>query len=325
MPRIQSMSKILLAGILPFLMIVMALLPSTFAENPSPYDEWDFDIISERFTVTHNPQNPEIMNISVPVKYNGEFPTGTTNVDVVVTDPTGREDTMFGKTLDLQIGHTQPIEFDYLMSHEGTYTVDAYLKSPSDLHKNWPFDNDSRTLEIKPNGLLKELATKGTESGLITSYFLDDPLQIRYDEVVHAKITLPDDNNFEKIVLVNGDFVKQYSTDVKDIYIDGNGNYDDMAVKLVQHGNLLPMADAQETLQEYVVFYAMDKGECTNAFCVKINHVDADYEVPVELIAVAIVVVVVIVGISVYVIKTRPAPYRSNVSIGSMQHPVNEP
>ena len=108
----MSNAQRVVAGILPVLLIAMAL-PSTFAETPTPYDEWDFDIITERFTVTQDYDDPKIMNISVPIQYNGEFPTGTTNVDVVVIDPLGVDDTQFGNTRILEIGHIDTVEFNY--------------------------------------------------------------------------------------------------------------------------------------------------------------------------------------------------------------------
>jgi hypothetical protein len=184
--------------------------------------------------------------------------------------------------------------------------VDVSLKSPSELHQNWPFDNEVKTLEIEPNELLKKLDTRGDESGLITSYFLANPSEIQYDEVVHAKISLPEDHNFEKIALVNGKFVKEYGTNVKDIYIDGNYNYGDMKVKLVQYGNLLPMADAQETLQEYVVFYSYDKELCTQVFCINIDPAD-DPEFPLWLL-----LFTGVIPVAYYIIKTRPRPYVSD-------------
>ena len=108
-----------------------------YAETPSPYDEWDFDIVSEEFTVVQSHKNLERMNISVPIIYNGEFPAGTTHVYVVVTDPLGRDHNLFGQTRDLKIGQTQVMEFEYLMTEDGIYVVDVSLKSPSELQQNF--------------------------------------------------------------------------------------------------------------------------------------------------------------------------------------------
>ena len=305
-------------------LITFTVISEAFAETSTPYDEWDFDIISERFTVTQDSNSLETMIIKVPVRYSGEFPTGITNMDIVVTDPTGEDHTFFGETRALEIGHSQVVEFKYKMYHDGIYTVDVYLKSPSELHKNWPFDDDAKTLEIEPNGLLKKLDTRGIETGLITSYFLGNPLEIKFDEVVHAKISLPENHNFEKIALVNGEFVKEYGTDVKDIYIDGEYDYDDMKIKLVQYGNLLPMAEAQENLQEYVVFYAMDQNQCYNTFCVLINHVEEKQEFPYLIL----VGVSILGAVAFFVIKKRPTrahgDYSANYYIHGTSMPLNE-
>lgn len=308
--------RVVAVGILPML-IAIIMTPSAFAENPTPYDEWDFDIISDRFTVSQSPSDLERMTVKVPIQYNGEFPMGTTNVYVTVTDPAGKVYTMFGQTRDLEIGQTQVMQFEYVMrSDDGTYAVHVSLKSPSTLHQNWHFDSEVKYLEIKKNGLLDQLETRGVESGLITMYYLADTSEIRYDEVVHAKVSLPENHNFEKIALVNGDFVKEYSTDVKDIYIDGEHRYDDMKIKLVQHGNLLPMADAQHTLQEYIVFYAMDRGQCVNAYCVRINVDDYQEEFPYEIAAV-VAVIGVGIGVAVYFLSNRPVrPFVSGGVIG---------
>jgi len=141
-------------------------------------------------------------------------------------------------------------------------------------------------------------------------YSLENYRDVKYDEMIHAVITLPEYHTFETIAVVNGKFVREYLTDTKDIYINSKTNFKDPKVKLVKKGNLLPLVDAQDTIQEYVKFYSNNKELCNKVFCVNIDPVD-EYEFPVAYLGIIPVVGAVIV-IVWHVFKIRPGPYPSN-------------
>jgi len=120
---------------------------------------------------------------------------------------------------------------------------------------------------------------------------LEDPNSVQYYEIVHAVINLPESHIYEKIAVTNGKFVREYSIDKTDIYIKSNSSYKDMKVVLVKEGNLLSLASAQDTLQDYVKFYAINKDRCANIFCLNIDLVE-DEEFPLW------VLVIVSVGVA---------------------------
>jgi len=161
---------------------------------------------------------------------------------------------------------------------------------------------------MEVNGREKEIKSRGDYSDEMITYSLNDYNDVRYDEMIHVVIALPEDHTFEKIALVNGKFVREYGTYMKDIYITTKATFKDLKVKLVREGNLLPMADAQDTMQEYVKIYSNDKELCTKVFCVNIDLVEDEYEFPTMYIGI-IPIVGVTIRIVWHVLKTRPGPY----------------
>ena len=92
------MNKLLLL----FLTISLSLFTLTiipaYAENPTPYNEWDFDIT--KVDVNQNPTNLEELVISVTALYKGEFPEGTANIYANITDSNGYHHNLFGVIYD---------------------------------------------------------------------------------------------------------------------------------------------------------------------------------------------------------------------------------
>jgi len=290
----MSKAQMALAGIVAITFFTIIYPSAAFAEIATPFNEWDFDILE--ILVIQDPNDLEMMRISIPVLFNGEWKTGITNIDVKITDPRGYDHTLFGQTRILEIEKTQVMEFKYRMPSDGDYTIDVSLTSPSTKYPGHEFHEDNTSMEIVPNGLLEKYDTIGDEDGKIISYFMANPSEVKYDKVVHAKINLPENHMYEKIVLVNGKFVKEYSIDTKDIYIKSElYDYSNMKVKIVEEGNLIPLADAQNTLQEYVVFYSMDKDDCYNTLCVNIDFVEEE-EFPYWMLIVTGVAIAIVVG-----------------------------
>ena len=275
-----------------FAFLALTSTSGAFAEYPTPFNEWDFDI--QEVSVFQDPINPEILRLSVPIEYKGGWDTGIANLDIKVTDKNGRESTFFGQTRILEVGDVQEMRFKKIIDVDGVYTVEAKLWSPSIEYKGHVFQEDDAFLTVPYNGYLIKYGTIGEVKDKITSYYLSDLSQIKYDQVVHAKVNLPETHNFEKIALVNGNkVIKEYPTDVTDIYIQSDSHdYSSMNVKVVEYGNLLPLVDAQDTAQEYVVFYAMDKVDCEGKVCMSIDP----YDIPFEFEWWMLIVVAGIVG-----------------------------
>jgi len=277
-----------------------------YADNPTPYNEWDFDITE--LTVQQNTSDLEKLDISITVLYKGEFPEGTANVYADVTNPDGYSHELFGEIRDMSIGEHEPIVLSHYMPVDGTYTIDVRLSPPEKPYLDHIFDTQSITYTLKENGREKNIKVLGDNSGSVISYFMQNYKDVKYNEMVHAVILLPEDHTFEKIAVVNGKFLKEYSTDTKDIYINSVAPFKDLKVKLVKEGNLLPLADAQDTMQEYVKFYSNNKELCNRIFCVNIDPVDDSELFPLWwLISIPIAA-----GILYYYFKTKPVPYPSN-------------
>jgi len=256
----------------------------------------------------------ERLDISITVLYKGELPTGTANVYADIDNPDGYSHKLFGQTGILSMGESQTITFKQQMLTDGDYSVDVKLSPPEKPYLDHVFDHENTAFIINPNGLERTMHSVGDYSTEVISYWLQNYKDVKYNEIVHAVIALPEHHTFEKIAVVNGKFVREMSIDTEDIYIDSVAPFKDLKVKLVKEGNLLPLADAQDTMQEYVKFYSNDKELCTKVFCV---NIDSSNEPPVILlvmiaIVVIAVVILVLIGVILFVLKTRPAPY-SNI------------
>jgi len=286
------------------LLFTLTIIPSAYAENPTPYNEWDFDIT--KVDVNQNSFDLEELVISVTALYKGEFPKGTANIYANVTDSEGYSHKLFGQIRDLSIGESQIINLPSHMPIDGKYTIDVWLSPPEKPYLGHTFDTEKTTYTVQPNGREKNVDVVGDDSKGMISYSLKDYTSVKYNEMVHAVITLPEQHTFEKIAVTNGKFVKELSIDTRDIYINSVAPFENLKVKLVKEGNLLPLADAQDTILEYVTFYSNDKSLCEKVFCVNIDLVDEE-EYPLWMLGIFAVVPVVY-----FIIKTRPRPFVSD-------------
>jgi len=96
-----------------------------FAENPTPYNEWDFDITE--VDIQQNQSDLEKLDISITVLYKGEFPEGTANYYANVTNPGGYSHMLFGQTRDMSIGEIRIIDLTAHMTMDGIYDIDVWL------------------------------------------------------------------------------------------------------------------------------------------------------------------------------------------------------
>ena len=288
-----------------FLLFLGIAVSFAFAENPTPYNEWDFDI--SELTLKQNQSDLEKLDISITVMYKGELPTGIANVYADITNPDGYSHKIFDQTQILSVGESQTIVLSAHMATDGKYEVDVALSPPENPYLDHIFDAENATFTVNPNGRERIIDSVGDSGESVISYSLHDYREVRYNEMVHAVITLPQDHMFEKIAVVNGKFVREYSTDTKDIYINSDAPFKNLKVKLVEQGNLLPLADAQDTMLEYVKFYSNNKELCTKVFCINIDPVD-EPEYPLEWL-----LLIPVAGAAAYfLMKTRPKPYPSD-------------
>lgn len=220
----------------------------------------------------------EKLNIIITVLYKGEFPEGTVNVYADVANPECYSHKLFGQIGNMAIGETRKIVLSTHMPMDGKYSVDVTLSPSEKPFLNHIFDSENITYTVDANGREKNIEPMGDNDESMITYWLQNYKDVKYNEMVHAVIMLPENHTFEKIAVVNGKFVREYSTGTKDIYMDSVTPFKDLKVKLVKEGNLLPLAGAQDTMQEYVKFYSNDKELCTKVFCVNIDPVDDESE-----------------------------------------------
>jgi len=288
--------------VLIFLLFISLVVSYAFAENPTPYNEWDFDI--SKVDIQQNKFDLEKLDISITVLYKGGLPEGTANFYANVTNPDGYSHMLFGQTRDMSIGQTQRIDLIAHIPMDGKYSVDVWLSPPEKPFLDHVFDTKDATYTIDLNGREKSIKSSGDYSDEMVSYSLDDYTDVRYNEMIHTVIALPEDHTFEKIAVVNGKFVREYSTDTKDIYITTKATFEDLKIKIVREGNLLPLADAQDTMQQYVKFYSNDKEQCTKMFCVNIDTVEDEPKYPLWLL-----LFLGVIPLGYFFIKTRPRPF----------------
>jgi len=292
-----------LSNIAPIFLVFLTLgILYAYADNPTPYNEWDFDITE--LVVQQNQSDLEKLDISITVLYRGELPTGMANVYADISNPDGYLHKIFDQTQILSVGESQTIVLSAHMATDGEYAVDVTLSPPEDPYLDHIFDAENSTFTVSPNGRERIIDSVGDYEESMISYSLQNYRDVKYNEVIHAVITLPEQHMFEKIAVVNGKFVREYSTDTKDIYINSAAHFKDLKINLVKKGNLLPLADAQDIMQEYVKFYSSNKELCNRVFCVNIDPVD-EPKYPLEWL-----LLIPVAGTGAYyIIKTRPKPY----------------
>jgi hypothetical protein len=276
--------------------VMLMLLPSAtelYAVNPTPFNEWDFDLLD--VTAYQSQTFQKEMLISFNILYKGQETQGTTNVEVFVTNPNGSVTPYHLQERDMSIGETETMRVTHVMSDAGKYTAEIILTPPEAPYLDHVFDENTVSLTMEELQLEKKLVTTFKDSVSMTEYSIRNPNSIGYNHMVHAVINLPDDHNYEKIALVNGEFVREYPVSTTDIYMrSASENYQDVKVKLVKEGNLLPLADAGTAMKEYVGFYSRGEEFCdAMKFCADIDAVKKAEEFPTWVMAAVLVGAVV--------------------------------
>jgi hypothetical protein len=158
-------------------------VPFVFAENPTPYNEWDFDIVV--MDVRQNQSDLEKLDISITVLYTGELPTGIANVYADVTDPDGYSHKIFDQTKILSVGESQTIVLSAHIATDGKYEVDVTLSPPENPYLDHIFDDENTTFTVNPNGRERILDSVGDYDELMISYSLHDYMDVKY--LIHVQ------------------------------------------------------------------------------------------------------------------------------------------
>lgn len=275
----MAMSKTqgVLAGILPILFLIL-VIPSAFAE-PTPYGEWDLDLSFSDVTAKQNPSDLHSLEVTVRAKAIGTMPESTVNIYADITGPDGTTYTTFGTIHDIKRGSTGILRLPTTIADEGIYLIDVRMTSVGQFTDH-VFDKINLEHTVPEHGFENLVSTVGTETDVMITYHVEDPSSIKYYEALHASILIDDVmSQFEMIVITDSDgFRKDYPLDTKDIYLTSDHGYEETKVHLLKEGKLFPIAYAQNSVQEYVQFYTVNKDQCTLLKCDSVNQVSGGFE-----------------------------------------------
>jgi len=180
----------------------IAAVSFAFADNPTPYNKWDFDI--SKVDVSQIQHDLEKLDISIDVLYKGQMHKGTANVYANVTDPDGYSRSLFGQVQDLSIAEIQTVNLRGHLPKDGKYEISVMLTPPAKPHLDHIFDSEKFTFDVDANGREKSVDVVGVNSEWTISYSLQNYRDVKYNEMIHAVIALPENHMFEKIAIVNG-------------------------------------------------------------------------------------------------------------------------
>jgi len=126
-------------------------IPFAFAENPTPYNEWDFDF--GEIEISQDPRNLDDMIILIPVLYKGDMGLGTVDISARVSNPDGSQFTHPQTVSNMEIGQTKMVKVTHRMSFDGTYIIDMKMTPPEKPYLGHIFDTETLTYVVEPNGL----------------------------------------------------------------------------------------------------------------------------------------------------------------------------
>ena len=187
--------------VLIFLLFMSLAVSYAFAENPTPYNEWDFDF--GEIEISQDPRNLDDMIILIPVLYKGDMGLGTVEISARVSNPDGSQFTHPQTVSNMEIGQKKTVKVTHRMSFDGTYIIDMKMTPPEKPYLGHIFDTETLTYVVEPNGREYQLEVSGSDTVEETAYHLDHPEDVKYYEIVHAVINLPKENSYEKILVTN--------------------------------------------------------------------------------------------------------------------------
>ena len=304
------LNKTLLLSYIIISITLVSVSQSAFAENPTPYNEWNLKFDFTNISIKQDPSNLHSLLITSRVSSIGTMPESTVNVYADVISPEGKKSTTFGTIHDLKRGETKPLRLSMGIVDEGKYTIHVRLTSVGEFTDHI-FDSNILEYEVPQHGFEKLTGTIGTETDIAITYKVETPTKIQYFEVLHASVNIPAVNEFEKIIVTNGKFKQNFPMSTQDIYMTSESGYKDTKVHLLKAGKLFPLAYAQDSLlQEYVQFYKLNKDQCRINNCVNINQEKVTEEFPELYFVVLILIGISVVIGGVYVIHSKNKPKR---------------
>ncbi len=266
----MTMSKVLLAGILPIITLLLVLPSVAFADNPTPYNEWDFDFLSVQ--VYQDKTDLHSLIIKPKILYDGQMPLGTVNINAEIIQPDGTSIPVKSRITDMEIGQSKFIRIPTGVIQEGQYTINVTMNPPAEPYLDHIFDTFTADHTIPENGFEKIVDAVLVEEKNSLVFTIENPLSVRYDEAIHAVINLPEIQGYESIAIINDNkIIDSYSTDIKEFYLTSGSGYRNLEIHLVENGNLFPLAFAQNSVQDYVTTYRIEKDMCSSLDCLDVT------------------------------------------------------
>ena len=262
-----------------FVIMVLCTIPSVifmaYAENETPYGEWDFNF--EEIDVKQNPNNLKELIITPTVYYEGFMPLGSVVLEMIVIDPLGSEFSYAGQLSDIPDLSSRELTWFHPMRNEGSYTLSMRIITTSIEFPGHIFDTKEIVFTVPENGFERKLDIIATDEGERLSYKLASNETVQKFERLHVSFNLLDDHNFGEIHVTNGKFQDNHSVYTEELYVQSE-NYSDMKVSLVDKSSIIPFADAQSEILEYVKMTAVHENVCYSVDCKSIDYVESEIE-----------------------------------------------
>lgn len=247
----------------------VSLVFPVFADNPTTHGEWNF--VFEKYQIYQDPAEPTILVVQADIKSTGMIGKGSVDVMTFVTDPDGKTTTHFEQVSDILRDEPRLVVFEYLLESEGIYQIQTTMRTTSEAHQYHIFDEKKTSYEVFEDSFEKKLDVRGIDSDQGIEYHLSEIVPA--SKSIHIKLNLPDSHPFEKIQVENGEFKKEFGLKNKDLYLKSYNGYAQLQVDLVRETSILPMADAQMDVMEYLKFYSVDGMICVQVDCEPIDVV----------------------------------------------------
>jgi hypothetical protein len=288
-----------LAIALPLLLFI-SISPYSFAENPTPYGQWNLNTSFSDVSVKQDPSDLHRMVITVKTLAYGTMPESTVNIYADITTPSGNEYTTFGTLIDMKQRESKSLRLPTTITEEGKYLINITVTSVGE-YTDHVFDQTHTEYTVPEHGFETFVSTVGIETYAMISYPVEEPKTVKHYEALHAVINI--DNvmgEFENIVLTHGDYRKDFPMDTTDIYMKSINGYDETNVHLFKEGKLFPQANAQNSVQEYVQYYKLNKDQCSKVGCISVNAEPVPEIFKFELWHFVVIGLIVFAGVVAY-------------------------
>ncbi len=277
---------------------IILLIPlstnESFAAIPTEHNEWDFDFVDVH--VYQDKTNLNSLIIKPNILFKGENAFGTVNIDVRIIQPDGTPTSANGRITNMESGETEPRRMHTGVIQEGKYKIHLSMTPPEKPYFGHVFDTFTTDFTIPKNGFENIADTVVGEEENSIMFSIENPQTVAPDEAIHAVINLPEIHNYEGIVIVNDEkIIHTYDTDTEEFYLTSDTLYRNMEIHLVENGNLFPKTYAQNSVQDYVTTYKVNKDMCSSLKCLDITVDDVEEEFQLMYLAIIVPVIVVVI------------------------------